>query len=209
MAQTSERPDTTPLTGPAIKRPTLHHYGLTTTRMDQTLEWYGKVIGTEAHLVPETTLPGSEMRAAFVSNDDAHHRIAIFSIPGVEVDPNPSRHTRVQHIAWAYESLADLLDSYDRIRGLGIEPQLCLDHGPSIAFYYRDPEGNVVELLADNQSGRDRDAWRMAGNPLGAFVDPDRVLQAHRAGATDDELHRRAFAGEFAPAAQPDIRILL
>ncbi len=40
-------------------------------------------------------------------------------------------------------------------------------------------------------------------NPIGAFVDPAKVADAAAAGASFDEIHQRAMAGEFAPPAPP------
>ena len=51
-----------------------------------------------------------------------------------------------------------------------------------------------------------RSSAEFEADPIGKFVDPDRLLEAYRAGADADELHRRAYAGEFTPAEQPDIR---
>jgi catechol 2,3-dioxygenase len=48
-----------------------------------------------------------------------------------------------------------------------------------------------------------------ARNPMGAYVDPDKLLAARKAGASPWELHERAWAGEFAPAKPYDARVLL
>lgn len=186
-----------------IERPRLHHYGLTTGRLDEMLDWYAKVVGVEPTMLPQSTIPGTDLRAAFVSNDAAHHRIAMFGWPGLAADPDAGRHARIQHTAWQHASIGDLLDAYERVKGLGIEPQACIDHGPSIAFYYRDPDGNVVELLADTGGSP------ATASALGTFIDPERMAQARRDGASEGELHDRAYGGDLAPATPPDPRILL
>jgi hypothetical protein len=40
-------------------------------------------------------------------------------------------------------------------------------------------------------------------NPIGKFVDPDRVAEAAASGSTFQEIHTRAMAGELAPDAPP------
>ena len=61
-----------------IVRPTLHHFGLTTANLEAMLDWYGKVLGmTPNH---QTSQPlgakgPSGVRVAWVSNDEANHRI--------------------------------------------------------------------------------------------------------------------------------------
>jgi catechol 2,3-dioxygenase len=45
-----------------------------------------------------------------------------------------------------------------------------------------------------------------AANPIGTFCDADALLDAWQAGADLDELHHRAYAGEFPPTTEPDLR---
>jgi catechol 2,3-dioxygenase len=44
----------------------------------------------------------------------------------------------------------DILATYARLKGLGIEPVLTAHHRSSTAFYYEDPDRNSVELTVDN-----------------------------------------------------------
>src|SRR5260370_26156265 len=48
-----------------------------------------------------------------------------------------------------------------------------------------------------------------AANPMGSYVDPDEMIARRAAGMSVDELHRRAFAGEFPPSKPMDPRVLL
>ena len=57
-----------------------------------------------------------------VSNDEVNHRIVFFEMPGLVVDPDKPRHARLQHVAFEYETLDDLLGTYARLKGLGILP---------------------------------------------------------------------------------------
>jgi catechol-2,3-dioxygenase len=81
------------------------------------------------------------------------------------------------------------------------------------ARYFVDPDGNSVELQADNfgdwKRSTDwmRTAPEFAANPIGVPVDPDRLVKAWREGASAQELHRRAYAGEFAPDGAFDLRL--
>jgi hypothetical protein len=40
-------------------------------------------------------------------------------------------------------------------------------------------------------------------DPIGPFVDPDRVAAAYADGASFADIHARAMAGEFAPDTPP------
>jgi len=52
-----------------------------------------------------------------------------------------------------------------------------------------------------------RTAPEFAANPIGVPVDPDAIVAAWREGASGDDLHRRAYAGEFAPDGPLDLRL--
>ena len=201
-----------------IIRPTLHHFGLTTARLEEMVDWYATVLGMTPNLRSETVLkPDGDASVAgvWVTNDRANHRVALVSLPGLTADPNRRTHTRLEHVAFEYARLDDLLSTHVRLKELGIEPVLAVDHGATTSFYYEDPDGNSVELFADNFGDWDesseylRSAQNMRTNPLGTPVDPTKMLATRRAGASVEEVHRRAYAGEFAPADQPDPRRLL
>lgn len=143
---------------------------------------------------------------AFTSNDEVNHRIVFFQIPGLADNPDKSRHTRVQHVAFEYPTLDDLLGTYVRLKGLGIMPVFAFDEGFQAAFYYTDPDQNLVELNM-NYYGNDWTATEhmkaspaIAERPQVAPVDPEKMIAARKAAASAWELHERSVAGEFAPA---------
>jgi catechol 2,3-dioxygenase len=126
-----------------------------------------------------------------------------------------SRHKRLQHVAFEYPRIDDLLGTYVRLKRLGIQPVLAADQGLQTAFYYKDPDHNIVELNVNNYG----DEWTatehmktspdFAANPMGAYDDPEKMIAARKTGATPWELHERVHTCEFAPAQPIDPRILL
>ena len=190
---------------PAVAHPTLHHVNLKTTRLKAMIEWYGLVIGTEiAH-----EFEGG----AWLTNDAANHRVALLAPPGLADDPDKLRHAGLHHTAYEYASMDDLLDTHVRLKGHGIVPHACLDHGMTMSFYYVDPDGNSVELQYDVfgdwalSTEFIRTAPEFRANPIGITVDPDLMVAARDGGADGAELHRRAYAGEFSPEAELDLRL--
>ena len=99
--------------------------------------------------------------------------------------------------------------SFARLKDLGIEPEFCLNHGVATSLYYADPDQNLVELQVDNFGNWDASAeWMRKSedfrqNPVGAFFDPDRVLAAHKAGATFEQLQKDTYAGKYPPSKPP------
>ena len=190
--------------------PKLQHYGLTTAHLNEMIEWYHKVLGITANHrseAPAGVHGGAPFSGvAFTSNDEVNHRIVFFEIPGLAVDPDKSRHARVQHVAFEYQTLDDLLGTYVRLKGLGLMPIFAFDEGFQAAFYYADPDQNVVELNV-NYYGNDWTATEhmkaspaIAQRPQISPVDPEKMIAARKADASTWELHERSVAGEFAPA---------
>ena len=115
----------------------------------------------------------------------------------------------MHHSAFEYRGFEDLNSTYLRLREEGIEPDVCIDHGMTLSYYYKDPDGNHVELQIDDFGdwaaskewmGTSTD---FAANPIGMFVDPARVAELVEEGEGLAEIHRRAMAGELAPTHVP------
>jgi len=185
----------------AVIHPKFHHFNLKTTRLQEMIDWYCTLVGAQVLF--------QDAVGAWLSNDEANHRIALLAFPGFVDDPEKDTRTGLHHSAFEYATFEDLNASYLRLRDAGIEPDLCLDHGMTFSYYYKDPDGNHVELQVDNfgdwakSSDWMRTSDEFHANPIGVFVDPAKVAEAAFAGASFDEIHERAMSGEFAPPAPP------
>jgi catechol 2,3-dioxygenase len=184
-------------------RPKLHHVTFKTSRLDEMIAWYETLIGVKVQFRDQT--------AAWTTNDAANHRIAFLAVPGLSDDAQKTRHNGMHHCAFEYDSFDDLMSSFDRLRKAGIEPAFCLDHGITISLYYRDPEGNFVELQSDvfgdwAKSGEFmRTSADFAANPIGTFFDPARVYSALKSGADFKTLQKSMRAGDYQPDKIPTI----
>jgi catechol 2,3-dioxygenase-like lactoylglutathione lyase family enzyme len=204
-----------------VVHPKLHHIGLLTGNKERLLAWYQKVLGMRSvNDVDNPTgapagSPPSLLKSAFITNDEFSHRIAIIEVPGLTLDPDRSKHQRLQHIAFEFGTLDELLGSYARLKALGIVPQFSVDEGAQIGFYYEDPDGNSVEINVCNYAERWAAIEHMqtspdfARRPLGVFLDPDKMIIAREAGATPWEVHKRAWLGQFEPAKPFDPTTML
>ncbi len=193
--------------GNIVTRPVLHHVNLKTTRLQEMVDWYATVVGMETLF----QFPGG----AWLSNDTANHRLALLTSPQMSDDSDKLVHTGIHHFAFEYSSIDELLDTYTRLKGLGIKPHFTIDHGMTTSFYYVDPDGNSVELQVDNfgdwMESREfvRSSPQFAEDPIGKLVDPEQIIAARKAGASFAELHRRGYAGEFSPSEPMDPRVPL
>jgi catechol 2,3-dioxygenase len=138
---------------------------------------------------------------AFLSNDEFDHRIVFFEIPGVVPDPDKRRHTGLQHVAFEYATLDDLLGTYTRLKNQGIAPLWAADHGVGTSIYYEDPENNVVELNVDNFGNKwtSTEYLKAAAATVPAQIDVDKMIADRYAGASPWHLHERAMTREFTP----------
>jgi len=121
---------------------------------------------------------------AFLTYDDEHHRIALLSQPGLGDDAR--LHAGLEHVAFTFASLDDLVSTYERLQSLGITPILPINHGMTMSLYYADPDGNQVELQIDTTTPAEAVSFMQsdvfAANPLGVVFDPDEMTAQHRAG---------------------------
>jgi catechol-2,3-dioxygenase len=164
----------------------LAHFVRKTSRREEMSLWYQTVLEAEVILENENF--------SFLTYDEEHHRVAILAMPGLE--PPPPNAAGTDHIAFTYTNLADLLFTYQRLKKTEIEPYWCINHGPTTSFYYRDPDGNAVELQIDNfNSAQETAEWMASGefnkNPVGIVFDPDELIERFESGVPVSELTRR------------------
>jgi catechol 2,3-dioxygenase len=184
-----------------MTKPKLHHVTVKTSRLDEMVAWYGAVIGTKVQFRDQV--------AAWTTNDEANHRIAFLAVPGLSDDAEKVNHNGMHHCAFEYPRFSDLMASFDRLRKEGIEPAFCLDHGMTMSMYYRDPEGNFVELQSDNfgdwskSSEFMRTSADFARDPIGTFFDPARVYEKVQSGADFKTLQKSIRAGDYLPNPVP------
>ncbi len=185
----------------AVIHPKFHHFNLKTTRLQEMIDFYAVLVGADVNFQDDV--------GAWLSNDEANHRIALLAFPGFSEDSEKETHTGLHHTAFEYGGFEELNASYLRLKEGGIEPEFCIDHGMTFSYYYADPDGNQVELQVDNFGSWTRSTeWmrtseEFKANPIGQFVDPDKVASDHADGVEFEEIHARAMAGGYAPEQAP------
>ena len=182
--------------------PKLHHAAFTTLRMHEMVEWYGLVCGL--HPVFQSD------EASWLTNDEANHRIALLSPPGLKPPTDKGHETGLHHTAFEFGTFDMWINNYIRLRDHGILPFLQLDHGITMSVYYQDPDGNGVEIQVDGFGDwADSTEWiatslDFARNPIGTWFDPEKLVLARDSGLSFQEIHERTRAGEYLPAVIPE-----
>lgn len=185
-----------------VNAPKLHHTTFTTLRMAEMVSWYGLVCGLRPVFQSD--------EASWLTNDEANHRIALLSPPGLKHPADKGHETGIHHTAFEFSTFDMWLNNYVRLRNQEVLPWLTLDHGITMSVYYQDPDGNGVEIQVDGFGDwADSSEWianakEFAENPIGTFFDPEKIVAAREEGLSFQEIHQRARAAEYLPAVIPE-----
>ncbi|GAA4752946.1 VOC family protein [Nocardioides endophyticus] len=155
----------------------LAHVVLRTRQLEPMLAWWSTVL--EADVVFRNDF------IAFLTFDDEHHRVAIVCPPEV-ADPVATS-AGLDHVAFTYATLGDLVATYERLRAQGIEASWVVNHGPTLSAYYCDPDGNRAELQVDRFATNEEAtqflrSQAFARHPVGHSVDFDDLARRFHAG---------------------------
>ena len=166
----------------------LAHVVYMTRRFDEMIGWYKAVFEAEVQY--------QNPALAFLTYDDEHHRFAFANMsvlsPAGAAGELPAG-VGVNHVGYTYENVGDLLDTYARLKGLGIQPYWRVHHGLTLSMYYRDPDGNRMEFQVDCcADAAEAQAFMHSAafdaNPVGVEIDPEALLAQYRAGVPAETL---------------------
>ena len=169
----------------------MHHVFYKTRQFQHMKEWHAAVLNADVIFDSGTI--------AFLTFDQENHRVAILS--DSSYTEKAEQDEGIEHIGYVYETLDDLLATYERLKAIGILPYWTINHGPSISFYYADPDKNHLELQVDTFKTREEALdfieKHFPTNPIGVNVDVEKLTVAYRNGASFEEIAERAYQGEF------------
>jgi catechol-2,3-dioxygenase len=159
-----------------------------TRRFEQMLSWYETVF--------EAKVQYQNPAFAFLTYDDEHHRFAfanmtVMNPDGVETDAVAK--VGVNHVGYTYANIGELLETYDRLKRIGITPYWRVHHGLTLSVYYQDPDGNRMEFQVDCCANAEEahaimHSEAFAANPVGVEIDPDLLLEQYRSGVPVETL---------------------
>jgi catechol-2,3-dioxygenase len=112
----------------------IHHVGIHATNPAASAEFYRDVLGME---IVGGSAPDHPLGAtAFVSSrpDEESHEIALFADPALA------------HIAFKVSSLAEFRSFHARVVEKNIPIKFAFNHRVAFAFYFEDPDGNMIEV---------------------------------------------------------------
>lgn len=165
----------------------LAHLVFRTNQLQRMIDWYATVL--------EATPTYQDKGIAFLTYDDEHHRVAFVALEPY-AEKSKEKQVGFYHVAFTYKNLGELLQTYERLKALGIEPWRPILHGPTVSFYFKDPDDNDVELQVDAIPDLEAaKAWMQgpafARDPIGVLFNPEDMIAKYRSGVPEAELMRR------------------
>lgn len=156
-------------------------------------EHYEEVVDFYRTLLNAELVRERPNNVTFLTYDDYDHRIAIFKREGWS--KRADKTLGVSHVAFAYESLGELMYIYKTMKAKGYTPHKALNHGNSTSFDYRDPDGNEVEIMIDNYAPLDNQAYKRHyqgtvdfGSSADGNFDIEKMLALYEQGVPDEIL---------------------
>ena len=179
---------------------------LKTSKMEAMKAWYKIVLAIDPFF-ERTPDPGtkpldlggqtraSDLKMCFfrLSTDFPYvQTIGIFEEPGT-AEQAPKGVPGLHHMQLMCGSIAELVEKYNELGRQGMKPHRSANHGPMTSFYYRDPDGNNVEITAQNYPSLEAMVNFMSSdgfksNPSGAEIDPAGFVASFEAGTPVQEL---------------------
>jgi len=123
--------------------------------LDESLRFYTRAVGLN--------LQGKIFsgRGALLSGGRTHHELLLISVGDAD-GPLQGKRLGLYHVGWKIgEGLPALRAAREKIIALGYPVAGVADHGITWSLYLRDPDGNEVELYADNPAcnWREDNSW--------------------------------------------------
>ncbi|MCX7200004.1 MAG: VOC family protein [Proteobacteria bacterium] len=173
---------------------------LKTSSFARMKDWYENLLQVKAFFVRDNAKQASWTGAWGIAFIRLYHQhpytqvLGLFEVPAVSgkadgLKGEPGLH----HMQLRHQGLDHLFSRFEALRVQGIVPERAWNHGPGTSFYYRDPDGNMVELSAVNYADEEAylayyrsESYRR--NVSGIEIDPGEYVARYRSGVTQQEL---------------------
>lgn len=132
------------MSGPT-PRISFSHFGLYTADLAKMEDFYTRFMGFTVTDRGALEVPGGQVDLVFLSRDPReHHQIVLASGRPADLPFNV-----VNQLSFRVDSLADLRALHERLQREPVSEIRPISHGNALSVYFRDPEGNRVELFID------------------------------------------------------------
>ena len=138
------------------------HFGIFVLNLDIMKRFYADVLGF--YITDEGQFPNGQ-NLVFLSRDpNEHHQIILVDGRADESGFNP-----INQISFIVEDLPALREFYQLILAENVKELQAVTHGNAWSLYFRDPEGNRIEVYTDTP-------WYVS-QPLRVLLDMDLSIE--------------------------------
>jgi len=121
------------------------HMGMFVADVARMEDFYTRVMGFTVTDRGDLETPRGHVTIVFLSRDPReHHQIVLAGGRPADLAFNP-----INQISFRLEDLAGLRQMHARLKGEAVSEIAPVSHGNALSVYFRDPEGNRIELFID------------------------------------------------------------
>jgi catechol-2,3-dioxygenase len=119
------------------------HTGIFCADLDMMVEFYRSKIG---FIVSDRGVASTGHRLFFMTQDpEIHHQLVLFDGKPTDLPFNP-----INQLSFLLDTLEDLRTYYRQAKEFGFRGLDQVDHGNAWSLYFKDPEGNPIEMYVDS-----------------------------------------------------------
>ena len=177
-----------------------HHVAFKTMNYKPMIEFYSKLFGCEPLYESD--------ELTFLAFDEEHHRVAIANTSPVfrNLSFIPKQLMKLKnwlnasfpsivgldHISYKLNPIDKWFDFYFSAKKKGLLPYWTINHGWITGMYYKDPDGNLVEIFFEHfrsvEEFKKNIAPDFSDEPVGTNMDVEVLYKLFKEGASFEEL---------------------
>lgn len=141
------------------------HIGVFVNDLDKMVDFYTRVLGL---VVSDRAVRKDGSEIAFLTLDPREHHQVVFATGR----PADLAYNMIQQLSFRAESLSALREKYVALKREPIVELGPLSHGNALSAYFRDPEGNRLEVFIDTK-------WHVpqpCGDPVDLMKSDDEIM---------------------------------
>jgi catechol-2,3-dioxygenase len=121
------------------------HFGFYVRDLQRMADFYSRVLGFAISDRGELDTPHGKVSLVFLTRDPRdHHQIVLASGRPERLPFNP-----INQISFRVQDFAGLRHLHRAIQGEAVSEISPVSHGNALSVYFKDPEGNRIELFVD------------------------------------------------------------
>jgi len=121
------------------------HFGFFVRDIERMAEFYTRLLGLAISDRGELDTPRGKVAFVFLTRDPReHHQIVLAS-----GRPDELAFNAINQISFRMQDFAGLREMHRRLQAEGVAELAPVSHGNALSVYFKDPEGNRIELFVD------------------------------------------------------------